>query len=171
MANKQVLNRHKRTPAPLPWPPSPRAIYLGSVKGCRKNTHLLVSPWKGLNYIYTHTHTHTHTHLTIYIYIYTLNYTILNLYLYIYLTIYIYTQHRCCLRVQLLIGVHQVTDWNPFFGDTDRSWHMLKQAELLKTKTVALTITKVWETTRNLGQADWWVHLETTLSRLGEMTV
>ena len=72
MANKQVLNRHRRTPAPLPWPPSPRAIHLGSVKGSRKNTHLLVSPWKGLNYIhyiytlymYTllHIHTHTHTH-------------------------------------------------------------------------------------------------------------
>ena len=160
MANKQVLNRHRRTPAPLPWPPSPRAIHLGSEKGSRKNTHLLVSPWKGLNYIhyiytlymytllhiYIHTHTHTHTHT--------------------------HSQHRCCLRVQLLISVHQGTDWDPFFGDTDRSGHILKQVELLKTKTVAVTITKVWETTRNLGQAGWWVHLlETTLSRLGEVTV
>ena len=75
----------------------------------------------------------------------------------------------CCLRVQFLISLHPGADWDPPLWNTDRSWYRLNYWEL-RTKAADWMITEVWETTKNLGQADK-VHLlhKTTLLRLGEV--
>ena len=67
------------------------------------------------------------------------------------LTIYF---SSCCLRVWHLISLHWGADWDPSLRNTGRSWLTPKYGEPRRTKDVARTITKVWETTRNSVRGD-----------------
>lgn len=49
----------------------------------------------------------------------------------------------CCLRVQLLIGLHLGTDYDSPLWDSDGSWHILNYLGSLRTEKTAWKITKV----------------------------